>query len=333
MRRRAIAALLAVLTTSSCGLNLQNAGIGTGLGVPSKRVTAVFADAGRLPLGGVVRSGQAEVGRVTAIRTRDFLALVEMDLDADLPLPSGTSAQLQLASPLGEAFVMLDRPPGGPQLADGAVIPIERTTRGPDIEDTLAAVGTVLNGSGLDQARTVVGELNTALRGREDEVRDLLHELQSVLGSLQRHRDDIDQIITSMHAASEELARNKPLLEATFTEIKPGIDVLLAERERFGRLLTNTASLSATTHELTQRTAGALTDEVHQLRPVLDELRGFDGELGRTLDGLARFSRLFQQATPGDYVLFNGTLDVPGTLGEIVAPGAAPPAPPGGGAP
>lgn len=324
MKRHAIAAIAVVLITSSCGVNLQNAGLGTSFSGPSKQVAAVFSDAGRLPLGGVVRSGQAEVGRVTAIRTRAFQALVEMDIAEDLPLPSGTTAQLQLASPLGEAFVMLDRPPGGPMLADGAVIPIERTTRGPDIEDTLAAVGTVLNGSGLDQARTVVGELNTALHGREDEVRDLLHELQAVLGSLQRHRDDINRVITALHATSGELARDEPLLKATFTEIKPGIDVLLAERERFGRLLTNTASLSATANELTQRTAGTLTGEVHQLRPVLDELRGFDGELGRTLDGLSRFSQRFQDATPGDYVLFNGTLDVPGTLGEVVAPGGGP---------
>lgn len=327
MRARAIPALAVVLATASCGMNLQNAGIGTSISGPSKHVTAVFSDAGRLPLGGVVRAGQSEVGRVTAIRTRNFQALVEMDIAEDFALPGGTTAQLQLASPLGEAFVMLERPPGGPPLGDGAVIPIERTTRGPDIEDTLAAVGTVLNGSGLDQARTVVGELNTALHGREGEVRDLLHELQSVLGSLQRHRDDINHVIAALHATSEELARNKPLLEATFTEIKPGIDVLLAERERFGKLLANTAALSTTTNQLTQRTAGTLTDEVHQMRPVLDELRGFDGELGRTLDGLSRFSQLFQQATPGDYVLFNGTLDVPGTLGEVVAPGA----PAGGG--
>ncbi|MDI2030320.1 MCE family protein [Saccharopolyspora sp. TS4A08] len=325
MRLRAIPALAVVLATAGCGVNLQNAGIGTGISGPSKHVTAVFTDAGRLPLGGVVRSGQAEIGRVTAIRTRDFRALVEMDIAADVDLPGGTTAQLQLASPLGEAFVMLERPPGGPMLGDGAVIPIERTTRGPDIEDTLAAVGTVLNGSGLDQARTVVGELSTALHGREGEVRDLLHELQAVLGSLQRHRDDINHVIAALHSTSEEIARNKPLLEATFTQVKPGVDVLLAERERFGALLANTASLSATADGLAQRTAGTLTGEVHQLRPVLDELRGFDGELAGTLDGLARFSQLFQQATPGDYVLFNGTLDVPGTLGEVVAPGRGAP--------
>ncbi|SFS74451.1 MCE family protein [Saccharopolyspora flava] len=325
MRARAIPALAVVLATASCGMNLQNAGVGTGISGPSKQITAVFSDAGRLPLGGVVRAGQAEVGRVTAIRTRDFRALVQMDVEADVDLPRGTTAQLQLASPLGEAFVMLDRPPGGPMLEDGAVIPIERTTRGPDIEDTLAAVGTVLNGSGLDQARTVVGELSTALRGREGEVRDLLHQLQEVLGSLQRHRDDIDHVLAALHSTSEELARNKPLLEATFTQVKPGVDVLLAERDRFGALLAGTASLSATADSLTRRTAGTLTGEVRQLRPVLDELRGFDGHLASTLDGLARFSQLFQRATPGDYVLFNGTLDVPGTLGEVVAPGRSGP--------
>lgn len=332
MRAAGIAAVLAAaVLTSSCGLKLQNAGLGTGHGGPSKRITAVFSDAGRLPLGGVVRAGQAEVGRVAAIETRDFQAVVALDIARDFPVPARTRAQLQLSSPLGEAFVMLVPPAqaaGGPPLADGSVIPIQHTTRGPDVEDTLAAVGVVLNGSGLDQARTVVSELSTALRGREQKVPELLHELDSVLGSLDRRRGEITGVIDSMHAASEQLARNRPLMEAAFTEIRPGIDVLLDERERFTQLLANTASLSTAANDLAQRTTDSLATQVHRLRPVLADLRKFDDGLGRTLESMTRFSQLFRQATPGDYVLFNGTLDLPGTIGEILLPQDPAPAPP-----
>lgn len=325
MGARWIAPLLlaAVLLVSSCGLSLQNASFGTEQTGPSKRITAVFTDLGQLPLGGVVRSGQAAVGRVASIETRDFHAVVELDIADDFRVPAGTRARLQLSSPLSEEFVMLERPEppaAGPPLTDGDVIGIQRTARGPDIEDTLAAAGTVLNGSGLDQARTIVGELNTALRGREDTARGLLHELNTVLGALDRRRGEIDSALASMHEVSEQLADDEPLLDSALTEIRPGIDVLLEEQEQFERLLNNTAELSSTTNDLVQRTDGSVTRQVRQLRPVLEDLRGFNQGIGRTLGGLERFSKLFQRATPGDYVLFNGDLDVPGTLAELLNP-------------
>lgn len=315
--------LAAVVLTSSCGLSLQNAGFGTGAPGPSKRITAVFTDIGRLPLGGVVRAGQAEVGRVASIETRDFRAVVELDVDRGFTVPAGTRARLQLTSPLSEEYVMLELPDqrsAGPPLGDGDAIPLRHTTRGPDIEDTLAAVGALLNGSGIDQARTVVSELNTALQGRTDKVRGLLHELHSLLSSLDRRRGEIERVLASMHDVSQQMADNQPLLESAFNDIRPGIDALLRERDQFNELLDNTASLSSTANDLVQRTEASVTEQVRQLRPVLADLRGFDEDLGTTLGELQRFSRLFQQATPGDYVLFNGTLDVPGTLAELLNP-------------
>lgn len=331
MRRRVLPLVLAaVLCSGSCGLSLQNSGLGTRYG--GKRITAVFADVGRLPLGGVVRSGQAEVGRVRSVTAEDFRAVVQLDLDPGFPVPGGTAARLELSSPLGEQFVLLEPPPrpAGPALADGAVIPIERTATGPDVESTLAALGALLNGSGLDQARTVVTELNTAIGGREQQIRELLHQLDSVLGSLDRHRAEINSVLGSMRAVSSELARNEPVLDSALTRVRPALDVLLAEREQFTRLLGNTASLSGRADDLARRTDGELTEQVHQLRPVLEDLREFDGGLGGTLGSLRRFSGLFQQAAPGDYVLFNGTVDVPGSIGEVLAPHAIAPDPPQG---
>ncbi|WP_395474212.1 MCE family protein [Saccharopolyspora spinosa] len=243
------------------------------------------------------------------------------------------TARLELASPLGEEFVVLQPPSTleGESLADGSVIPIERTSRGPDIENALAAVGTLLNGSGLDQARTIVTELNTALDGREQRVRDLLGQLEHILASLNRHRAEITGLIDSMHATSQDLAASQTTLDAALTQVRPAIDALLAERERFTTLLANTADLSDATTALLDQTGESLTRQVEQFRPVLADLQSLDGNLGTTVQSLRRFSGLFQQATPGDYLLFNGTLDVPGTVVQLLAPGTPMPPPGQGG--
>lgn len=327
-RRTAVAGwvLSTALLTSSCGFSLQNASFATGvdgLGGSGTRITAVFNDIGQLPIGGKVRMGQAEIGRVASIRTRDFQAIVDLTIDPNVHLPADTQARLELISPLGEEYVMLqppERPQGNAMLTDGSVIPVRNTTRGPDMENTLAAVGALVNGSGIDQARTIVTELNTALNGREQKIRDLLSQLRQVLTSLDQHRADITRAIDSMHAVSGQLAQNRPTLEAAFTQIRPALDDLLSQRQQFATLLANTASLSTAAKGLVSQTDGSLTRQIHELGPVLKDLRTFDGNLGSTLAGLQRFSQLFQKATPGDYLLFNGTLDVPGSLAQLLNP-------------
>ncbi|SDZ09033.1 phospholipid/cholesterol/gamma-HCH transport system substrate-binding protein [Saccharopolyspora shandongensis] len=331
MNRSAPAVLAAVLLTSSCGLSLQNLPVGDG--GSGYQVTAVFSDAGRLPMGGAVRIGQAVVGRVADIGTADFRAVVTLDIDRDVRLPAGTTARLELASPLGEEFVILQPPSTSDDevLGDGSVIPIERTSRGPDVENALAAVATLLNGSGLDQARTIVTELNTALAGREQQTRDLLGRLEHILTSLDQHRDELTGLIDSVHATSRHLAENQAVLDAALTQVRPAIDALLAERERFTALLDDTASLSNATAALLDQTDESLTRQVEQFRPVLADLQALDGSIGTTVQSLRRFYGLFQQAAPGDYLLFNGTLDVPGTVVQLLAPGAPMPPPGQGG--
>ncbi|PXY30034.1 mammalian cell entry protein [Prauserella coralliicola] len=323
MRRLAWLPLLATAALASgCGLSLQNAAGISGAEGPVYRVTAEFTDAAGLPVGGTVQIGQATVGRVAEIRTEDYRAIVELDIQSDVELPANTRARLELTSALGEEFVVLEPPPrrDGPTLAQRPAIPLERTSRGPDVESTLAVVGTLLNGSGIDQVRTIVSEANTALGGRAGKVRGLLAELDTVLGSLDARSGELVSAIDSMHALSGQLAANRPTLERALTEIEPALRALLAERERFTALLGNVNSLGTAAQGLLDETGSAFTGQLARLRPVLDNLASLQGRLGPTLTSLQNFTVLLQDATPGDYLMLDGTLEVPLTIAEILNP-------------
>lgn len=336
----AVALSAALLPAAGCGISLQRTAT---LGGPSDTypVTAVFSDAANLPEGGIVRIGQAEVGRVAAIRAEDFRAHVDLEIDTSVRLPAKTGARLELTSALGDQFVVLEPPEstaartGGDQvrtpstgtpsapadgrtLADAARIPIERTSRGPDVEDTLAALGTLLNGSGLDQARTVVREVNTALGGREAKVRRIVERLDDVLGRLARRGDRIAGVVDSMDTVAAALKKGTPTLEKGLTDIRPGLQTLLDERSRFTHLLRNVGSLGTTTRALVDKTGGALTRQLDRLRPVLRDLSTLDSTLGPTLQSVTRFSRALRSATPGDYLNLDGTLNVPTGVAELL---------------
>lgn len=329
-RTLAVAALSAVLLSAAgCGISLQNTAT---LGGPGETyaVTAVFPDAANLPRGGIVRIGQTEIGRVTAIRAENFRAHVDLEIDTAVRLPANTGARLELTSALGNHVVVLEPPrkkdDSGPahspadkrSLADAARIPIERTSRGPDVEDTLAALGTLLNGSGIDQARTVVREVNTALGGREAKVRRIVGRLDDVLGRLAGRGDQITSVINSMDSIAATLRKGTPTLERGLTDIQPGLQTLLDERSRFTQLLRNVGSLGETTRSLIDKTGSALTRQLDQLRPVLRNLSTLDAKLGPTLTSLTRFSTALRSAAPGDYLNLDATVDVPNGVAELL---------------
>ncbi len=315
-------ALVAVLTTG-CGLERVSMQTLAGAGgtEPVDRVTAVFTDASRLHVGSPVRAGQVEVGRVSDIRTENFRALVELELHTEVALGPDTTARLELLSTLGSRYVALDPDRETSPSADGHRIPPERTSPGPTVEDTLAAVGTLLNGSGIAQMRTLVTEADAALSGRGGTVRELLSELDSVLTTLDDHRGRIRELIDSVGAVSARLADGTPTLEAAMTEITPAVETLLAERDRFTDLLDTTASLGDTVRGVLDETGEALTDQLHRLRPLLTDLADAGERLGGTLAGAREFVGLLRRATPGDYLLLDGTLDVSRSIAEILDPG------------
>ncbi|WP_163506957.1 MCE family protein [Fodinicola acaciae] len=332
MRRLAAFLATAALLLGGCGLSFQNLPL-TQAGGSSYALTAVFTDAAQLPLGGQVRIGQAVVGRVTSLHARDFQAVVGMRIDSGTRLPVGTTARLELTSVLGEEYVLLVPPERADRgfLADTATIGIDDTSRAPDVENTLAAVGALLSGSGLDQVRTIVTETNRALAGHEQQVRTLLGQLDTLLRSLDAHKDDINRTITALNTFAAAGAGNRATLQAALTHITPALDVLLGQRTEFTALLVSISRLAKTTTGVLSRTSSGIVARAKQLQPVLSSLASFDSELGSTLMSLRTFQQLLGQTIPGDYLTLDATLDVSGTVAALLSGGGriAPSAPTG----
>ncbi|AXB43148.1 MCE family protein [Amycolatopsis albispora] len=321
---------LAVLTlVSGCGVGFQDLPLGRTPDGDSYRLTLVFADAAGLPVGGKVKLGQAEVGRVSELRARDFRAEVVVAISAGVPLPAGTRAQIQVSSALGEQFVDLQPPPGpaAGTLADGGVIGVELTSGGPAVEDLLAAAGTMLNGAGLDQVRTIVAEANTALGGRSAQVKELFGQLDSLLASVDAHRGELTRAIDSVGALTTTVNDERATIEAGLTRLTPAIEVLNGHRGTLENLLGRVTTLSRVTGEALGKTEQDLLALVPQVRQLLGELGGLDTELGATLAKIAPFQENLARATPSDYLNVDGRLDVPNTLLPLLT--GSPPPPPG----
>ncbi|MGQ0624715.1 MAG: MCE family protein [Sporichthyaceae bacterium] len=313
------AALLALVFTAGCGTTLSDLSLpGGGVDGPTYRITATFTDVLTLPDGARVRVDGVDVGRVSEISTRDFLAQVQLEISERVTVTDDARLELRTTTPLGEGFLDLD-PGGGTPLADGGQLPRSATRTVAKVEDTLAAAALLLSGGGLGQLKTIVGELNRALDGRTGDVRSLLRSLTEVLGAFNDRTDDIDAALDALDSLSGTLANRRPTLRAALRDVAPAAALLADSTEDIARLLAKLADLGQVADRVVRRTRADLIATLREIEPVLDALISIETKVGPTLSQLVRFGKFLDASTPGDYLTGDADLSRFSLAGEPAA--------------
>jgi phospholipid/cholesterol/gamma-HCH transport system substrate-binding protein len=133
--------LLGSVVLSGCDFDVYSLPLpgGTDVGDNPIQVTIEFEDVLDLVPKSTVKVNDVSVGQVKSIELDDYHAEVVIELRNDTKLPENTIAEIRQTSLLGEKFVSLSAPETGAEgtLADGEVIPLDRTGRNPEVEEVL----------------------------------------------------------------------------------------------------------------------------------------------------------------------------------------------------
>ncbi|QDQ96610.1 MCE family protein [Tomitella fengzijianii] len=348
-RRRGVLAAVAAtvaagMSTAACGPGLQDLPVGHEAEGDSYGVTAVFDHADRVMPGAPVRIGQLTVGRVHDLSTDGRAADVRLSLRSDVDIPADASAVIEVPSALGSPFVRIEPDGGagdGPErggermLADGDTIPLARTRVGPELETSLATLGLLLNGSGLDQLQTVMAELDAAYGGRGGQVRGLIDDANTLLGDVDAQREGLDRTLAAMDSLTGTLAGHQDDIDRALVQAAPMATLLAAQGDRIADLVDSGADLAAHADALLSTSSVRIGAEIDQVSRILEALSGFNATDTDTLRSADEFIASFTSVIRGDYLLFDGALDIPRSLFELWAgerlPAASQPPPAAGG--
>ncbi len=298
-RLRMIGALLLVMTVfGGCGFrgvyDMPLPG-GADLGDDPYEVRVQFRDVLDLVPNSGVRVNNVPVGRVSDIELAEesWLAEVTVQLNGDVDLPANAIAQLRQSSLLGEKYVDLSAPaqpeePRG-ELRGGALVPVERTDRSPEVEEVLGALSMLLNGGGVAQLQNITRELNTALDGREADARELLNNIDELVTRLDAQRDDITRALDSVNRLSAELNAQRQSIDKALTEIEPGLRVLNQQREQLTTMLRSLDELSGVATDVVERGGDDLVHNLNQIAPTVRKLAESGSALPKSFEVLATF--------------------------------------------
>ena len=303
-RWMAALAILA-LSGSGCGLSLQALPKPGGISGPSYQIKAVFANVLNLPVQAKVLIGANQVGQVSAITTADFQAHLTLTIKQGVQLPVGTTAQILFDSPLGDDFIELHPPAkgaNGPYLRQGDVLPEPDTSSAPSIADTLAALGTLLNGGGLNQLQTIIVQLNDALDGHQGDIRTVLVDLQTVVTSLAANRGSIDSALAGLTQLSSQLAQGSAAISQGIDTIGPAVGVLADDNADFSRLLDSTNQLSTLALSVVNASGQAGVTDIKEIDGILNQLVSVEKDIGPTLADFSQFEKLTPRIAPGNYL-------------------------------
>ncbi|WP_327257810.1 MCE family protein [Streptomyces sp. NBC_01244] len=307
---------------------------GADLGSHPYTITAELADVLSLVPQSAVKVNDVAVGRVTEIRlgTGDWTARVTMKINGDIRLPSDASARLQQSSLLGEKFIELTAPAkdaGGARLTDGSTIPLARTSRNTEVEEVFGALSLLLNGGGVNQLKTITKELNSALGGREPEVRSMLERVNTLVTNLDAHRGDITQALDGVNRLSITLAERKKDVGTVITNLSPGLKTLENQRGSLLTMLRALDTLSGVAVSTINAGKDDMVADLKALAPTLKALADAGADLPDSLQALLTypFTDEVMRGIKGDYL--NTYLYIAAEPGTQVIPPLVPQTTPG----
>lgn len=203
---------------------------------------AIFSDATSLLTGDDVRIAGVRVGQVKdiSIYHRNY-ARVTFTVQTDVPLPAGTQAKLRFRNLVGQRLVELVPGAGsGPALHEGATIPLSRTEPALNLTALFNGFRPLFRaltpqqvnalsyeivqtfqgtGSTVDELVANTASLTGALANRDRVIGEVIDNLNSVLGTVDQHSQDLDQLIVSLQQLVSGLAGDRQAIASSLGSI------------------------------------------------------------------------------------------------------------------
>lgn len=169
-------------------------------------ITAYFETAQSIYPGDEVRVSGVKVGTIAAITPRGTRTEVTLRVDHDVPVPADAKAVIVAPNLVAARYVQLTPAyrDSGPRMADGAVIPWERTAipvEWDEVKNQLMRLATDLGPAGQVSSTSVgraIDSAAAALDGNGDKLRQTLSQLSGVGRILADGSGNIVDIITNL---------------------------------------------------------------------------------------------------------------------------------------
>lgn len=285
--RKLVAALAAAVVVLGIGFLVFSGG--------EKQITinADFSSAVGLYKGSSVRVLGVSVGKITSITPQGTTVRVSMRVSAKQKIPVDAIGYIIAPSLVSDRYVQFGPVyAGGPAIADGMTVPIERTRTPVEVDAILASLDNLFKALGPNGANKQ-GSLSRALHvgarvlnGTGADINTTINKLSDAIATISNHRDDLISVVTNLADFSQTLADSDTTVRNFSASLAGAAQQLAQQRTELGDALKNLSIALGEVGNLIRDHRDTLVADVSTLKDVTNTLLAHERSLKEALDVL-----------------------------------------------
>jgi virulence factor Mce-like protein len=285
-----------------------------------KTITAYFSHVSAIYAGDEVRVAGVEVGIIDAIDPQGTRSKVTLHIDRDVPVPSNADAIIVAPNLVSARYIQLVAPssPSTDVIADGALIPLERTAVPVDwdeVKQQLMRLASDLgphNDSSTTSAARFIDSTARAMNGNGEKLRQTLAQLSGVGRILAEGSGDIAETLKNLHIFVSALKNSHVQIVQFQDRFATLTSTLDNSRSELDAALTNLSSvvgeINAFIADNRDRTSEQLQRLTNVTQTLVDHRKDLEQILHVAPHALANTTNMFDPqlgSGTGSFVLSN----------------------------
>lgn len=273
--------------------------------------SAEFTNVSGLRSGQFVRASGVEVGKVDTVELVDGgkRARVKFNVDRAVPLYQSTTAQIRYLDLIGNRYLELKRGTGEGAdrvLPPNGFIPLSRTQPALDLDALIGGFKPLFRALDPQKVNTIASSLVTVFQGQGGTINDILDQTAQLTTQLGERDQAIGEVIKNLNIVLDTTVRHRQQfdqtvnnLEVLITGLKDHGDQLAGGTAHISNAAGTVADLLSEDRALLHKTLNYL-DAVQQ--PLIDQRDGLQDYLKKVPTALNMIGRAI--GSYGDFVNF-----------------------------
>ncbi len=273
--------------------------------------SAEFTNISGLRNGQFVRASGVEIGKVSSVHLVDGgkRARVDFSVDRSVPLYQSTTAQIRYLDLIGNRYLELKRGEGEGSdrvLPPGGFIPASRTSPALDLDALIGGFKPLFRALDPQKVNTIASALVTVFQGQGGTINDILDQTAQLTNQLGERDQAIGEVIKNLNIVLDTTVRHRQQFDQTINNLEVLITGLNDHREQLAGGTAHISNAAGTVADLLAEDRSLLHKTLNYLdavqQPLIDQREQLNDFLHKLPTALNMIGRTI--GSYGDFVNF-----------------------------
>jgi phospholipid/cholesterol/gamma-HCH transport system substrate-binding protein len=273
--------------------------------------SAEFTNISGLRQGQFVRASGVEIGKVSSVKLVDGgrRAQVNFSVDRAIPLYQSTSAQIRYLDLIGNRYLELKRGEGEGSdkvLPPGGFIPASRTSPALDLDALIGGFKPLFRALDPQKVNTIATALVTVFQGQGGTINDILDQTAQLTSQLGERDQAIGEVIKNLNIVLDTTVRHRQQFDQTVNNLEVLITGLKGHSDQLAGGTAHISNAAGTVADLLAEDRGLLHSSLNYLdavqQPLIDQREQLNDFIHKVPTALNMIGRTI--GSYGDFVNF-----------------------------